>query len=270
MRANRTIHRTLHRLYAGLAAAPTLAPGPDVDALFEELVHLVRHCPGERAEEVLADPRVRALQPHLHRLCADGEYELERAWSARIAASADPWAELARFPYHENYRRLTHLEYHALRGLEPGPPRRLAFLGSGPLPLTSILLAAEFGLAVDNVDVDAEAAALGGRLARALGLDGLRFHHADVRHFHALADHDVVVLAALAGLDRETKRHLLRHLRTDMAPGALLLVRTSHRLRCLLYPAVEVDDLVGFTPEIVVQPFNEVINSVIVARRSTD
>lgn len=263
-----TIHRRLHRLYHGLATAPTLAPGPAVDALFGELVRLVAYRPGERPEEVLADPVVRAIQPHLHRLCSDGEYELERDWSRRIAASADPWAELARFPYHENYRQLTRLEYHALRGLGAGADVRVAFLGSGPLPLTSIVLAHEFGLRVDNVDVDAEAHALGARVAAALGLGGLHAHHGDALGFDTLGGYDVVVLAALVGLDAGDKRHLIRHLRRGMAPGALLLVRSAHRLRSLLYPAVDVDDLVGFTPEVVIQPFNDVINSVIVARRS--
>jgi len=263
-----TIHHRLHRLYAGLAAAPTLAPGPAVDALFGELVGLVRYRRGERPDRVLGDPAVRAIQPHLHRLCADGEYALERDWAGRIAAAPDPWAELARFPYHGNYRQLTRLEYHTLRGLGAGPDVRVAFLGSGPLPLTSIVLAHEFGLRVDNVDMDAQAHALGSHVAGVLGLDGLRFHHGDVLDFDALGDHDVVVLAALVGLDAAGKRRLLRHLRAAMAPGALLLVRSAHRLRSLLYPAVDVDDLVGFTPEVVIQPFNEVINSVIVARRS--
>lgn len=260
--------RKVHRIYRRLALAPTLAPSAEVNAMFGELVRLVRYQPGERPEEVLANPVVRAIQPHLHRLCADGEYELEREWSLRIAVSLDPWAELERFPYYDNYRRLTRLEYHALRGLGGEKDAQVVFLGSGPLPLTSILLHHEFGLLVHNVDVDADAHDLGVQVARALGLGGLRFSHGDALRFDALEAYDVVVLAALVGADQAAKRHLIRHLRRGMAPRALLLVRSAHRLRSLLYPAVEVDDLVGFAPEVVIQPYNDLINSVIIARRT--
>jgi nicotianamine synthase len=266
-RGPEVVRHTLCRLHERLAAAATLEPGPAVDALFAELVWLVRHSPGEHAEQVLSDPIVRALQPSLHRLCSAGEYHLERAWAARILASADPLRELRRFPYYDNYRQLTRLEHHALEGLGLGRIRRVAFVGSGPLPLSSILLSQEFGLRVDNLDVDRGAIELSARLAAALGLDDLGFLHSDLLDWTALEAYDLVVLAALVGLDRSEKLRVLDHLGVHMSPGALLLVRTSHALKALLYPTVHVDDLVGFVPQLVVQPLNDVINSIIVAQR---
>lgn len=270
----RTAHRSevvrhsLRRLHEGLASASTLEPGPAVDALFSELVQLVRHQPEDLHSEVLSDPVVRGLQPSLHRLCAAGEYHLERQWAARILDSPDPHRELRRFPYYDNYQQLTRLEHHALEGLGLGAIRRVAFVGSGPLPLTSILLAEEFGLRVDNLDRDGGAVELSARLAATLGISDLGFVHADLLDWTALDSYDLVVLAALVGLDRPAKLRVLRHLRAHMAPGALLLVRSSHALKVLLYPPVHVDDLVGFVPQLVVQPLNDVINSIIVAQRA--
>lgn len=258
-------HR-LHRLH-DLLAASSLEPGPEVDPLFGELVALARRPPGRDARELLADPAVQSLQPSLHRLCSRGEYHLERTWASRVVAARDPHAELRRFPYYDNYRQLTRLEHHALAGLGLGPVRRVAFVGSGPLPLSSILMASEFGLGVDNIDVDRGAVELSSALAAVLGLHDLVFSHSDLLDSTALESYDLVVLAALVGLDRAEKLRAIDHLGAHMAPGALLLVRTSHALRTLLYPPVAVDDLVGFTPLLVLQPLNEVLNSIVIAQR---
>ena len=62
------------------------------------------------------------------------------------------------------------------------------------------------------------------------------------------------------------KARAVAHLRTGMAPGALLLVRSARGLRTLLYPAVEPAALAGLDVLTTVHPTGEVINSVIVAR----
>lgn len=261
------LRHTLHRLHLRLATSASLEPSPDVDLLFSELVQLVRYEPQERVDQILADPAVLAVQPSLHRLCSEGECALERAWTSRVLRSRDPWAQLLRFPYYDNYRQLTHLEYHALRGLGFDDFGRVAFVGSGPLPLTAVFLSRAFGLQVDNVDRDLGAVQASRQLAGALGLQDLSFIHADLFALTDLSRYGLVVLAALVGLDRAEKLRALDHLARHMAPGALLVVRTAHALRALLYPPVDPDDLVGFTPLAVIQPLNDVINSIIVAQR---
>jgi len=44
----------------------------------------------------------------------------------------------------------------------------------------------------------------------------------------------------------------------------LLVVRTAHGLRTLLYPPVDIDLVEGFSAQVVVHPLNEVVNSAIV------
>jgi nicotianamine synthase len=256
-------------LHEALLARPHLVPEPATNELFGALVSLAIDPAAARdADAVLGDPAVERLLPSLRRLCAEGEFELERSWARRIVDHPDPRAELARFPYHRNYGDLTRLEHHAVAGLTSSPVRRVLFIGSGPLPLTSLLLAERHGCEVDNLDREPDAVALGAGLAAALGRTGLRFRTGDVldgRDGYDWDDYDLVYLAALAGLDPETKHQLLDHLGRRLRPGTLVLARSAHALRGLLYPVLDPDDLPGLRTLAVVHPYTEVVNSVVVA-----
>jgi len=258
----------VRRLYRRIATLPGLGPGPRTDAAFTELVRLATtQAPVGTERQVLADPEIRALAPHLQRLCCEAEIELERSWAARIVASRDPGQELRDFPYYDNYRRLTRLEHHTVAGLTIIRPRRVAFVGSGPLPLTSMLLAERHWVQVDNIDVDPDATRRALALTAALKVPRLRFHTADVLDHVDFDDYDVVWLAALVGLDGQYKRRVLAHLFEHLRPGALLLARSAHSLRTLLYPPLPVDDLGGFQPLVVLHPYTDIVNSVVIAQK---
>ncbi|MEJ2869389.1 nicotianamine synthase family protein [Actinomycetospora sp. OC33-EN08] len=262
-----TVVAEVRALHGALAARDDLSPGPETNGLFGRLVSLaIEPAAAREADAVLADPAVETLLPELRRLCADGEYALERHWARRIVEAADPQAELGRFPYHRNYVDLTRLEHHAVAGLVPDGPRRVLFVGSGPLPLTSMLLAERYGCEVDNLDREPEAAALGDALAASLGRTGLRFHTGEAEDVDGLERYDLVYLAALAGLEPTSKQRLLAHLGRCLAPGTLVLARSAHSLRGLLYPVLDPHDLPGLETLSVVHPFTDVVNSVVVAR----
>lgn len=74
-------------------------------------------------------------------------------------------------------------------------------------------------------------------------------------------------MAALVGLDKEQKVAVVEHLARYMAPGAMLVVRSAHGARMFLYPVIDPGDLKGFEVLSVYHPDDEVINSVIVARK---
>jgi len=291
-RGDRAIVRAVREAYDDLVACADLRPGPRVDDVFRRLVRLVVEPPPDQAARVLDHPEVRPIAGHLRELSFEGEYQLERAWAQRIAAGERPHAELGRFPYADNYRRLGEMERDAVatvgglvrrgrrdRPVDPGIPPdsgpQVAFVGSGPLPLTAFQLAADGAARVDNLDRDADALALSRRVADALEVTGLGFRHVDVGSAPpdgaaGLARYDMVVLAALVGLTPADKARVLAHLASAMAPGALLLVRSARGLRTLLYPEVELEALAGFDVLDVVHPTDEVINSVIVARKPED
>jgi hypothetical protein len=263
--ADGTTAESLHELYRRLAERPDLRPCPEVDRLFGDLVRLVLATPRDREADLLDDPAVRSMRAGLHALCSQGEYLLELTWARRIAASGSPRDELERFPYAGNYRRLSRMELDLLATVTDRRPRRVAFVGSGPLPLTSLLVAAELGVPVDNLDRDAEAVALGERVAAALGAAPLTFRLTDATDAD-LREYDVVVLAALVGASGPEKRAILDHLAASMAPGAMLLARSARGVRSLLYPAIDPVAFCGFDIQAVVHPIDEVVNSVVLAR----
>jgi nicotianamine synthase len=264
-------------LHERLSRLGSLAPGPDVNALFQELVRVCVNADDRAAPPVLADARIRRLRPDLLRLCSQGESLLELTWAHRVLAAADPGAELGRFTYLENYRQLSRLELHALRGAGhvPGPGSRVCFLGGGPLPVSALLMHRELGAPVDVADNEPRAAGLARRLLDRLAPGpGLHVAQADAMcagdMAQLLAGCDVVVVAALVGHTSGDKRAVLRAVGRALAPGAYLVLRSAHGLRSLLYAVVEPGDVTeaaGCVPQVLVHPLGDVVNSVLVARR---
>ncbi len=253
-------------LHDALGARPHLEPEPETNDLFCRLVSLAVDPDAARhSEAVLTHSAIAPLLGSLRRLCAEGEYELERLWARRIVEHPDPRTELSRFPYLQNYRDLARLEHHAITGATSQPIRRVLFVGSGPLPLTSLLLDEQYGCEVDNLDREPDAVTAGAALAAALDRPRLRFCVGELGDAD-LEGYDLVYLAALAGLDVDAKQRLLEHLGRRLGPGTLVLARSAHSLRGLLYPVLDPWDLSGLETLAVTHPFTDVVNSVVVAR----
>jgi nicotianamine synthase len=257
-------------IHDALARLPDLEPGPVVNRLFTDLVRLCEYRTGEDTGPVIDDPRITTFVPQLRQWCASGEFLLERSWARSIIGAADPDAQLAAFPYLANYQDLTCLELHALAavGVDLSHIQRVCFLGGGPLPVSALLISRALSVPLDVVDVDADATTLGAQVAGRVSVPTqVHFHHGDAADFEAVADSDVVFLAALVGLDRHVKHRVLRALGARMRPGSMLVARSSHGLRTLLYPPLELSDLQDWRALAVLHPFNAVVNSVVVAVR---
>lgn len=268
------VARRVGQLRAQLEAAPHLRPSAAVDPLFSELVRLCCTTPANLADAALTGVADHA--PVLRRLCAAGESELETYWARRIVAADDPAAELARFPYLQNYRDLVRMELAGIAAVGGRAPRRVAVLGSGPLPLTGLVLAREHGVHVLHVDRDHECLAWGDAVTESLGLEGrVRSVRADLECADCaptlvsagLGDSDAVVLAALVGADSAAKRQVCGRLARLVRPvEAWVLVRSAVQLRTLLYPEVRAEDLAGLRVELELHPRSDVVNSILVAR----
>lgn len=259
-----SITERVSSLYHELRAAPSLRPSEHINRVFTELVHLTINASEVTAAAVLNDARIQRILPHLRELCSTGEYELELDWARRIAAADYPVAMLERFPYYRNYQKLTDLEYQALRLGGRRRIRRVLFVGSGPLPLSAVLLARQYGIFVDGIDSDEAAVAVSQQLVRQLGLsDLLQIRQADAATFANYRQYDAVFLAALVGLEAEVKRTIAAVIQDQMRPGSLLVMRSAHGLRQLLYPVIEPEEMEGLMPQAVIHPLNEVVNSVV-------
>jgi hypothetical protein len=248
-----------------LAALPHLRPDQRTNALFGDLVRTVLAASDRQAGDVLAHPEVSSRRAVVRDLSARGETALEHAWAERIGSAPDPHAALARFPYLDNYRRLTALEIRLLTH-SGGVPTSVAVLGCGPLPLSALGYADALGCPVVGLDRDPAAVTLARQVAARIGAAGVRFEQADAADV-GLTGYDAVVLAALVGETPSAKAAILDRLAGAMRPGAMLLARSARGLRTLLYPPVDLSAMPGFEVLEVVHPTDDVINSVVVARR---
>ncbi|KAL3620666.1 Nicotianamine synthase 3 [Castilleja foliolosa] len=257
----------IHQLYHKISTLDTLNPSPTVDELFNQLVTLC--IPPHPIDVTKLCPDTQTIRTKLITLCGHAEGLLEKHYSTILSSFTHPLHHLHLFPYYQNYLKLASLESDLLRPHCPNPAR-IAFLGSGPLPLTSILLASLHlkSTIFHNFDMDQTANVMAERL---VGPDPdlsrrMSFFTNDVMDV-SLGGYDVVFLAALVGMEIEEKVKVVEHLARSMDPGAVLVARSAHGARAFLYPVVETRHLRGFEVVSVFHPTDEVINSVVVARR---
>lgn len=134
-------------------------------------------------------------------------------------------------------------------------PRKIAFVGSGPLPLTPICLLKALkedtlfdcaspkedrqGPVIINIDRNEKAVATASNLIGRLGISPNEMQHCcDSADSEAqnLSSCDVVYLAALVGVTQLEKEQIALSIAARMRPGALLVIRSSWGLRRCLYP----------------------------------
>ncbi|EAQ85681.1 hypothetical protein CHGG_06934 [Chaetomium globosum CBS 148.51] len=248
--------RTIVETHSDLLKLPHFRPGNAINKLLGNLVSVCSEIHDrEVVDRVLSHARVQAVLPSLRQICAQAESCLELHWAEHILSTKgtpdEVLARLKTFPYYENYQDLTRLELCSILSATKTTPRHVAFIGSGPLPLTSLCL-------LQALKQDA----LAGR--------GMEFICAEATAADKdLAEFDVVYLAALVGITQAEKERIVLQVVDRMRPGALLVVRSSWGLRTCLYPEVDLATeglLKRLECCVVVHPYGQVVNSVIVAR----
>ncbi|KAL4352676.1 hypothetical protein GQ457_06G021680 [Hibiscus cannabinus] len=263
--------RKIRDLYERISSLSSLKPSEDVNTLFTQLV--VACIPPSLVDVTKLCKDIQDMRSKLIRLCGEAEGHLEAHFSTILASHENPLRHLDIFPYYTNYLKLSQLEFDILTKHCPNVPNRVAFVGSGPLPLTSIVLAS-FHLTTttfDNYDIDPLA---NSKAIQLVSSDPdlsrrMSFHTTNIFDVtHALKEYDVVFLAALVGMDKDEKVKVIDHLAKHMNPGAILMLRSAHGARAFLYPVVDPCDLRGFEVLSIFHPTDEVINSVVIARKS--
>ncbi|KAH8649698.1 Nicotianamine synthase [Tricladium varicosporioides] len=278
----------LKGIYGRMQVLEDLKPSPQVNGVFGDLVGLcIEPIEEDVSNVVMSDQRIAGILPSLRSTCSAAEYELESYWAKTIATKQI----LATFPYNQNYIDLTRLELSSLLAIHPNLSdiRQIAFIGSGPLPLTSLQLLKELNseagpfsnrggkrnVEILNVDFSETAIEISSSLCARLGLEhharDMKFLHADATNLPKglLKDYDVVFLAALVGNGQEEKEAVLRKVVGELREGTLVVVRSVRGLRGVLYPEFDVTTKgVGEVLSVgaVVHPYGDVVNSVVVGR----
>ncbi|KAK7259000.1 hypothetical protein RIF29_24594 [Crotalaria pallida] len=260
-------------LYDQISSLESLKPCKNVDMLFTQLVLT---CMAPIPIDVTKlNKSVQEIRSKLIRLCGVAEGHLESHYSTILGSYENPLEHLHIFPYYNNYLKLGLLEFNILSQHITNVPNKIAFVGSGPLPLTSIVLASKHLVSTTfhNYDIDPLANSYAQKLvSNDPGLSNrMVFHTNDILDVtKELEEFEVVYLAALVGMDKESKNRVIDHLAKYMAPGAFLMLRSAHGARAFLYPVVEPCDLRGFEVLSVFHPTDEVINSVVIAHKYDD
>lgn len=241
-------------LYEAISNLKSLEPTPENAGLFNQLFDLVTITKTTKAEEelILSDPRIVAISLPLAQTWGLAEYMLERDFAHQVLKATSPAACFRlynSFPYIDQYRQLARMEANtidtALGELQLPPVKKMAFLGSGPTPFSSLCFAERYGPDVHlvNVDRNPEAIKLGAAMVQRLNLQNISFTQADVATLSDdLQTCDLVHFAALIGDNADEKRDLIVSVAKKMRPGSLILIRSTDALRSLLYPRVDVDE----------------------------
>ncbi|XP_054814224.1 nicotianamine synthase-like [Prosopis cineraria] len=260
------------QLHASISKLQSLRPSMQVNSLF---THLVNLCTVPSSISIQALPHeVKNMRESLINLCGQAEGLLELEFSSFLAQILKPLNNLTLFPYYGNYVKLANLENRILRDNGLVHPKKVAFVGSGPMPLTSLIMATHHLVSThfDNFDIDKKANEAAHRIvATDSELEKrMKFETQDIMEVkERLGQYDCIFLAALVGMSREEKVKILGHVGNYMKEGGFLLVRSARGARAFLYPVVEEHDFGNFEVLTIFHPTNDVINSVVLLRKPT-
>ncbi|KAM7207633.1 Nicotianamine synthase domain containing protein [Naviculisporaceae sp. PSN 640] len=264
--ASEAICNKIIETHRQLLTLPNYEPGNKINKLLGDLVPLCTQAVDNSvAQEILDNPKVQAILPSLRDICSKSESCFEFYSAAKIIGDGKDGPEKAlerakNFRYYSNYVELAWLELCAIRAARQPSSRKIAFIGSGPLPLTSLCLLQEIKREIRP----------GSKPEDIRFLNGMEFLCAQAGSPEVdLREYDVVYLAALVGMSQEEKEEITLRVAETMRPGSLLVVRSAAGIRKCLYLEFDIATdrlLQKLEPCLTLHPHNEVVNSVIVAR----
>lgn len=295
-----------------------LDPRPDIA---REIDELVLFCCSTAISSVTfqylmdTDPVFKASCKTLNRLLSQYEYQREKHW-AKLYASDDHHLSLENFPDINDYRQSIRLEMDSLEKIGirfvqslrsndecNNMVTKMVFIGSGPMPISSMLILNEYAPFTDihNIDMSEEANQLASKACQQI----LPQHLARRIHFithdmkqrpmplelrSILKECQLIFIAALVGDNEDVKLQILRNiletLFEDTTKGRTqhIVIRTTTGLRQVLYPKIGVetitmlnqkmndnqnDNFVGSLEiESIVHPGNDTRMSIIVIKKS--
>ncbi|RZN36669.1 MAG: methyltransferase [Methanosarcinales archaeon] len=155
--------------------------------------------------------------------------ELEIEQANAILKSSDPWQSLKNFAYFQNYIELARTEFRGAR-LKAGDT--VLFLGSGPLPLSLIVLCREHGLKGIGIEQEPDRVELSRRVIERLGLsDQIKIIKGNHLTLPIKEPTDLIMVAAQA----EPKDVIFNHLAKATPTGTKISYRIYEKgLRRLL------------------------------------
>ena len=249
---------SLKEIYQELQTYTSLKPSPRITELFTQLVTL-----SLQYDRKIPFPP--SKQEKLQVMCSCAEYELEKYWADTLIASEKPHDVLTSFPYYKNYVDLTRLEWKSFQGCAHHHDHKILFIGGGPLPLTSIVLAEKHNISSTILDSDLHAVIQARRVIKKLGLeDKISVIRSAGETFDGFSNFNVIFVAALAGIDATVKEDIFKTIKKECPEKSHVIARSAWNNRKLLYKPLSKQVFSILKPEIRVDTYNEIVNSFII------
>jgi Nicotianamine synthase protein len=237
-------------IYAFLAEQSDLSPrNAKVNAALYRFVRdTMKPRTPEEVAAILGTPAIQQVAPSLWRLLSRAECEMEfycaSAMTGGETGAEERFSSYVDFIYRSNYEALVAAELDVMKWHSKPVPinsdsESLAFVGSGPLPISAIMFHLRTGLPVTCVDSDEIACVLGQQLVRYLAANesgcreldnAIRFCHARGEE-HDYATHPVVFIANLVAAKEPVVMRIMETSRIE----ATAVIRSAEGLSTLLY-----------------------------------
>ncbi|KAF2309405.1 hypothetical protein GH714_002003 [Hevea brasiliensis] len=194
------------QIHSSISKLDSLRPSKQVNTFFS---HLVKLCILPSSIDIRSlSPEVQEMRNSLIVLCGRAEGLLELEFATFLIKMPQPLNNLNLFPYYGNYVKLANLEYKILSENGVMQPKKVAFVGSGPMPLTSLVMAAQHlkSTHFDNFDIDETANDVARQIVASDGdlEKRMKFETCNVMEVREkLGEYDCIFLAALVGMCKE-------------------------------------------------------------------
>ena len=238
-------------------------PSEDLYRLYQILDDLAHMDAGPHLSSLLLDePEIRAQLPLIRSYYSAFFSIHELQLAEELLGCKDPWKHLMDFPLYPRYETLVKNQ---IEIMHMTPENRFVFLGSGPVPLTLILMSRLFNIPSIGVEASADTVALARKVIRHLGLEAdIKIVQGDDAGLESL-DWDVILVAALA----EPKARIFKKIREILkkkGSHAPVIFRTYTGMKAILYQPVQPEDVKGFKIAKAVAPTGRVNNTTVVMR----
>ncbi len=175
--------------------------------------------PDAVVSRLMNEPGLHPAIRRISKLKRENGLKLEVQCAETIIVSPDPCAHVEHFIYFPNYVSLADMEY-AGAGLQAGDS--VVFLGSGPLPLTLICLARQYGVRGIGIEKDEGIAALSKEVIKMLGLER-RIRVVRGNHFALPLEEPSKCI--MVGADAMPKKEIFAHLAKILPSGHVISYR---------------------------------------------
>jgi len=140
------------------------------------------------------------------------------------------------YPLYARFERLIDREVRLLKG---GIPKKMLFIGSGPMPITALCLQHRLGIQIDCLERFEDAVEESQKVMKKLRVEGRVHVMQGYGESVNVAEYDVVLIALLAKPKRAILENILRTSQQDVK----VIFRTSENSRCVFYEPTLMHDI---------------------------